>query len=85
MMRGGCSPTVTSSGLWKRGALGVSPRFRLYNERSLTLIWRLLMRPLLSRAVVFGLALFCAVPAARAQTVDDIIAKNLEAKGGWTS
>jgi outer membrane lipoprotein-sorting protein len=40
------------------------------------------MRPSLSRVAVFGLALLCAVPAARAQTVDEIIARNLEAKGG---
>lgn len=40
------------------------------------------MRRSLSRAAVFGLALLFAVPVARAQTVDEIIAKNLQAKGG---
>ena len=40
------------------------------------------MRRPFSCAAVIGMALLLAAPAARAQTVDEIIAKNIQAKGG---
>ena len=36
----------------------------------------------LKRAVFFGAAIALFIPAAAAQTLDEIVAKNLEAKGG---
>jgi len=51
----------------------------LYNERFEV---EVLMRRSLSCVAVVGLVLAAAVPAVNAQTVDEILAKNLQAKGG---
>lgn len=53
---------------------------RLYN-REILLSWRMNVRPHLSRAAVL-LALLALAAPAQAQTVDEIVAKNIAAKGG---